>query len=342
VERLKYCAGRSVKKDLGDEITFQENLTMTRIADLELLVRTADLGGLTAAARALDWSPAAASAAVKRMEADWGVPVFVRSTRSLRLSPEGERLLPHVRAALQSMTAARTAAGTARSALSGELQLALPSDLGRHIVLPWLDSFQREHPALALRLHLSDRNSDLLRTPIDVALRYGDPPVDTQVALPLVPGNRRVLVAAPGYIARYGTPAMPADLARHETLRFMLSDRMPATWKLQVGEQWLKVDVSGRRCANDGEVVKRWAIAGLGIAYKSWLDVAPEVAAGRLVHLNPHWGGEPAPLNLVVTGRRQLNAAVRALHAHLLREFSALPVLPPIAAAAARTGAGQR
>lgn len=315
---------------------------MTRIADLELLVRTADLGGLTAAARALDWSPAAASAAVKRMEADWGVPVFVRSTRSLRLSPEGERLLPHVRAALQSMAAARTVAGSARAALSGELQLALPSDLGRHVVLPWLDAFQREHPALALRLHLSDRNSDLLRTPIDVAIRYGDPPSCTQVALPLVPGNRRVLVAAPDYLARHGAPATVAELARRETLRFMLSDRVPAAWKLQIGDQWLAVEVSGRRCANDGEVVKRWAIAGLGIAYKSWLDVAAEVASGRLVHLNPHWGGEAAPLNLVVTGRKQLNAAVRALHGHLQREFSALPVPPAIAAATARTGAGKR
>lgn len=320
---------------------------MTRLADLELLLRTAELGSLTAAARALDWSPAAASAAVKRMEADWGAPVFVRSTRSLRLSPEGERMLPHVRAALDSMTAARAAAGNTRTALAGELQIALPSDLGRHVVLPWLDAFQREHPALALRLHLSDRNSDLLRAPIDVALRYGEPPSSAQVALPLVPGNRRVLVAAPDYVARHGIPATPAALEQREALRFMLGDRLPAAWKLQINGEWTSIDIRGSRSSNDGEVVKRWAVAGLGIAYKSWLDVAAEIATGELLHINAHWGGEPAPLNLVVTGRKQLNAAVRALHAHLLREFALLQPLPTLVQALAptatqRAGAAKR
>lgn len=117
---------------------------MSRIADLELLLRTADLGSLTAAAKALDLSPAGASAAIKRLEAQWGVALFVRSTRSLRLSAEGERLLPHLRQALQAIGEARALArGAGRSTvLQGELQLALPSDLGRNVLLPHLEAFQ--------------------------------------------------------------------------------------------------------------------------------------------------------------------------------------------------------
>ena len=283
------------------------------MTDLELLVRTAELGSLTGAAKALDWSPAAASAAIKRMESEWGAPVFVRSTRSLRLSTEGERMLPHIRQALQSLREAQEAALSRRQAVTGEVQVAMPSDLGRSVLLPWLEQFQEAHPRLALRLHLSDRNTDLMRTPLDLALRYGQPPDSTHVALPLTPGNRRVLVAAPGYVRRHGMPKTPDDLMQHETLRFMLRDEVPKHWRIQIDGQWVEAPVQGRRSANDGEVVKRWALAGLGIAYKSWLDVAQEVTDGRLQHLNPHWVGEPSPLYLVVPGRAQITPAARAL-----------------------------
>ena len=294
---------------------------MTRIADLELLLRVADLSSLSGAARALDWSPAAASAAVKRMEAEWGVPVFVRSTRSLRLSPQGERLLPHLRQALNALEEAQAAVAQEPMALQGVLQVALPSDLGRQVLLPWLSEFQQAHPQLALRLHFDDRNADLMRTPVDVAVRYGDPPDSRQVALPLVPRNARVLVAAPDYVSRHGVPAQPEALQSHATLRFMLGGEVPRSWRLKVQGRWVEVPVQGGLSANDGEVVRRWALAGLGIAYKSRLDVAADLDAGRLVQLNPHWQGEPSPLHLVVPGRRQVTAAIRALHDALRRRF---------------------
>ncbi len=286
---------------------------MTRLADLELLTRIADLGSLTAAAKALDWSPAAASAALKRLEAGWGVAVFVRSTRSLRLSAEGERLMPHVRQALQAMGEARVAALSPRQALRGELQISMPSDLGRHVLLPWLEGFQQRHPQLALRLHLSDRNADLMRVPVDIAIRYGAPAGSAQVALPLMPDNHRVLVASPAYLARHGTPTRVEDLLEHEALRYMLGGEVPRSWRLQIDGDWVDAPVRGHRSANDGEVVKRWALAGLGVAHKSWLDVSAELASGQLVRVNPAWRGEPAPLHLVLPGRRQVTPAARAL-----------------------------
>ena len=291
---------------------------MTRLTDLELFVRTADLGSLTAAAKAMDWSPAAASAAMKRLEAAWGTAVFVRSTRSLRLSTEGERMLPHVREALNALTEAQAVVSRTRSALRGELQLSMPSDLGRHVLLPWLQTFQDRHPELALRLHLSDRNADLMRVPLDMAIRYGTPKDSAHVALPLVLDNPRLLVASPQYLARHGAPASLSDLARHEALRFMIGDEVPKTWRLQVAGQWTDAPVQGSHSANDSEIVTRWALEGLGLAYRSQLDMAAHLAAGRLVHVNPHWGGELAHLHLVVPGRKQVTAAVRALRDHLV------------------------
>lgn len=297
---------------------------MTRVADLELLTRIADLGSLTAAAKALDCSPAAASAALRRLEDEWGVAVFVRSTRSLRLSAEGERLLPHVRQALQALGLARAAAVPQPHALRGELQISMPSDLGRHVLLRWLETFQQQHPQLALRLHLSDHNTDLMRVPVDMAIRYGVQADSTQVALPLVPDNHRVLVASPAYLARHGAPQRAEDLANHEALRFMIGGEVPRTWRLQIDQTWQDVPVRGHRSANDGEVVKRWALAGLGIAHKSWLDVAAELASGQLVQLNPGWRGEPAPLHLVLPGRRQVTPAARALRDWIRQQLDGL------------------
>ena len=294
---------------------------MTRLTDLELLLRTADLGSLSAAAKALDWSPAAASAAVKRLEEQWGVPVFVRSTRSLRLSAEGERLLPHVRQAMQSIAEARAAASP-RAMLRGELQVTLPSDLGRNVLLPYLEQFQQQHPELSLRLHLSDSNADLMRVPVDVAIRYGAPADSSLVALPLAPGNTRLLVASPTYVCRHGIPTSAAELQKHEALRFMLGGEVPKVWQICIDNQWHNAPLQGRRSSNDGEVVKRWALAGLGVAYKSRLDVTAELADGRLQQINPHWTGEPAPLYLVVPGRRQLTPAVRALRDWLITQLT--------------------
>lgn len=291
---------------------------MTRLTDLELFVRTADLGSLTAAAKAMNWSPAAASATVKRLETTWGAEIFVRSTRSLRLSAEGERMLPLVREALNALSEAQAVVSKSRTVLRGELQISMPSDLGRHVLLPWLETFQQRHPDLSLRLHLSDRNADFMRAPMDMAIRYGPPRDSAQVALPLVHGTTRILVASPDYIRRHGIPATPSELVQHEALSFMVGDEVPRSWRLRVDGDWIETPVQGRHSANDSEVVTRWALAGLGIAYRAQLEMAEHIAQGRLVHINPHWEGEPALLHLVVPGRKQVTSAVRALRDHLV------------------------
>ncbi|MED5610155.1 MULTISPECIES: LysR family transcriptional regulator [unclassified Pseudomonas] len=285
---------------------------MLRFDDLRLFVRTAERGSLSAAARELEASPAVASAALKRLEAALQARLFARSTRSLRLTAEGELFLAHARASLQSLEEGRQLLAGGRSEIAGPLQVSAPSDLGRNVLLPWLDEFQALHPRLSLRLLISDRQADLYRQPVDVAIRLGLPPDSSLVALPLAADNRRVLCGAPAYFGRRGRPRQPQDLARHNCLLYMLGGRVHERWSF--GEE--TVEVGGDRVCDDADVVRRWAVAGCGLVYKSWLDVAADVRAGRLEVALGDYPGEAAPLNLFCTHRAQLSPPVT-----LLREF---------------------
>lgn len=289
---------------------------MLRFDDLQLFVRTAETGSLSAAARLLDISPAVASAALKRLEQQLQVRLLARSTRSLRLTPEGELYLGHARLALQSLEQGRQQLAGSQDDIRGALQLSAPSDFGRNTFLPWLDEFQSEHPQLHVRLLLADRVTDLFREPVDVALRYGAPEDSSLVALPVAPDNRRVLCAAPAYIARHGAPQSVEDLHQHNCLLYMLHGRVHDRWRFQYGKREMVIHVGGNRICDDADVTRRWAVAGQGVVYKSWLDVADDVREGRLQVLLPGWQGEATPLYLVCAHRAQLSKAV-----HLLRDF---------------------
>ena len=290
---------------------------MRMVRDMEVFVLAAETGSLSAAARRLDMSPAAASLAVKRLEAEVDAPLFLRTTRSLRLTQAGQVFLEPCRQALQLLVDGRDAALSDSAALSGVLQLSLPSDLGRNAVLNWLDDFQRRYPRIQLRLLLSDRVADIYRQPVDLALRYGTLPDSSLVALPIAPQNRRVLCAAPTYLARAGTPARPEALIEHNCLCVTLGDSVHDHWRFYRDGQELAVSVRGNRVSDDGDAVRRWALAGHGIACKSALDVADDLRAGRLLRLCPEWSGEALPLSLVCADRRQISPVVQALRTFL-------------------------
>jgi DNA-binding transcriptional LysR family regulator len=286
---------------------------MLRFDDLQLFVRAADLGSLSAAARVMDLSAAVASAALKRIEQQLGARLLARSTRSLRLTAEGEGFLEYARAALASLEEGRRLLASSQDRCEGVLQLSAPSDLGRNVLLPWLDEFQLRHPQLTVRLLLGDRIADLFRQPVDVALRYGEPEDSSLVALPVAPANRRVLCAAPSYLSRHGEPRQLEQLAQHNCLLFMLGDRVHDHWTFHDGRREVGLTVGGNRFSDDADVVRRWAVAGEGVAYKSALDVAADVRAGRLKILLPELQGELAPLNLLCAHRAQLSKPISLL-----------------------------
>lgn len=298
---------------------------MKSLQELDIFVRTADSGSLSATARALGLTPAAASAALKRLEAELQVPLFVRSTRSLRLTQQGEQFLLQCRPALEMLQQAGAQLAQGERGVQGTLKLAAPSDFGRHVLLAWLHRFQQQHPGVALRLQLSDRQANVYSEPVDVALRFGKPADSSLVALPLAPHNRRVLCAAPSYVARNGAPASPHELSQHNCLCFMFGEDAHDRWRFaQPGEPAFTVRVRGDNSSNDGEVVRQWALLGQGIAYKSHFDVADDLVQGRLQALCPEWETEATPLFLVVPSRRHLTPLVRALHDFLALQTAGL------------------
>ncbi|AZE94613.1 Transcriptional regulator, LysR family [Pseudomonas orientalis] len=290
---------------------------MSSILDLEVFVRTADSGSLSAAARGLGLTPAAASIALKRLETRLGSRLFARSTRSMRLTEEGRRYLDSVRVALAALTEGEQALKQQSQGLTGLLQVAAPSDFGRNVVLGWLDAFKAEHPHIRLQLMLNDNNADLFRDTVDIALRFGVPQDSSLVALPIAPDHHRIACASPAYLARHGTPLHPTQLSRHSALRYMRQGQVNKTWRFRQGAQIEEVEVSGDYLSDDGEIVRRWALAGHGIAYKARLDVVGDLAAGRLVALFDGWQGEPAPFNLMCPHRLQVSERVKVLQRFL-------------------------
>jgi DNA-binding transcriptional LysR family regulator len=252
------------------------------------------------------------------VETDLDTPLFVRTTRSMRLTPSGERLLGRARVLLDGLRDAEDELRAAQDRIEGQLQISMPSDLGRHVVLPWLDAFQARHPGVTLRLQLTDRLADIRREPVDVALRFGVPPDSSMVALPLLPDNRRILCAAPGYLERRGMPQAPGDLAGHNCLCFMVDDTVYDRWRLRRANEDAEVVVRGDRVADDSEVVRRWAVAGYGVCYRSRIDVHADLASGRLRRVCPEWEGENVPLYMLLAHRKQVSPVVR-----LLRDFLA-------------------
>jgi DNA-binding transcriptional LysR family regulator len=286
---------------------------MLRLDDLRLFVRSAELGGLSAAARELDCSPAVASAALKRLEQALQVRLLARSTRSLRLTPAGERFLPAARQALAGLDEGCRQLSDAAQEVEGVLQLTAPSDFGRNVLLPWLDALQARHPRLSVRLLLGDRQSDLFRQPADFAVRYGTPEDSSLIALPLAPSNRRVLCASPAYLQQHGAPQQPEALRDHNCLLYQLGGRVHDHWSFSQGRRSQRIAVTGNRVCDDADVVRRWALAGHGLVYKSWLDVAADVRAGRLLVLLTDWQGEATPLHLICLHREQMGKAGQLL-----------------------------
>lgn len=293
---------------------------MLRLTDLELFVRSSALGSFTAAAHEAGLLPGQVAAAIKRLERELDVRLFARTTRSLRLTAEGELYLPTAQSVLDTLRQGRDNLHGAHSTLRGVLQVSAPSDLGRNILLPWLSAFRREHPDLSLRFFLSDQIADFSRDPVDVAIRYGLNTEANYIALPLAPWNRRVLVASPDYLARHGRPRTPEELQQHACLLYLQLGRVYDKWRL--GNR--TVQVRGPLFSDDADVVRRWALEGEGIVYKSWLDVSANVAAGELEILMPDHPGELTPVTLVCPHRKQLSPAVSQLHLWLRERFAAL------------------
>lgn len=271
---------------------------MYHLNDLQLAIRIADLHSVSAAGRELGMTPAAASAALQRLEKKLDCLLFARSTRNMKLTEEGHLFIETGRKAMQLLDGASNALADNRGELKGEIRIALPSDLGRNVVREWLDDFTREAPELKLSLFFGDHMTDLISQNVHIALRYGQLEDSNLIRrqLALMP---RVAVASPQYIAQHGQPSHPKELVNHKTLILNRGIAPWHKWRFSHKGHQYDVDVSGAKYCNDGAVIKDWALNGEGIAYKSWFDVAKCVHQGQLNVLFSNQLADSIPLQLV-------------------------------------------
>lgn len=297
-----------------------------QLQDLNIVVKVAEFGSISAAANALDMRAATASAALKRVEAELGAELFIRTTRQLRLSAAGERYLPQCQQALTLLAQAQQNIKAEQEVVDGELRIALSSDLGRNLLTPWLDQLLDDYPALSLRTHISDSNMDFYRDAVDVALRYGSPQDSNLYGFKIcnVPG---ILCASPEYLASVNTPEHPQQLSQCNGLFYQLQQRVHDVWEFshrQQPQEIYKVKMTANRIANDGDLVHRWCLAGKGVAVKSALEMADDLLSGRVVQLLPEYQARMTELWLVCPSRQSITPAVRILRDSLRQNCQAL------------------
>jgi LysR family transcriptional activator of dmlA len=284
-------------------------------ADLGFFSALAGAGSLSAAARELGVSTAAVSKRLALMESRIGVALVNRTTRRMSLTPEGELYLERARRIVGEIDELEQALGLSRATPSGRLRVNATLGFGRNQVAPLISRFVQRYPLVEVQLQLTVDPPALTDDAFDVCIRFGAPP-DARVIARLIAANRRLLCAAPAYLARHGVPRVPADLARHRCITIRQGDEAYGQWRLATrrGRQARieTVKVRGNLSTNDGEIAVSWALDGHGILMRAQWDIERHLKSGRLVPVLPQYHTPDADIHAVYPSRLQMAARVRA------------------------------
>lgn len=279
---------------------------MDRLKQIETFVAVAMRGSLTAAANAEDVAPAVVSRRLDALEERLGVKLLVRTTRKVTLTFEGAAYLEDCQRILREIGDAEAAVSLGGVRARGHLRITGPAGFGRRHVAPLLMQFLASHPEVNAHLDLSDRIVDLVNENVDCAVRIGDLADSSLISIHL--GEmRRVIVASPDYIEKFGVPSAPTSLAQHNCL----SLGQQRGWMLRIKGETQVVKVGGSFECNDGAVLHDWALAGKGLAWRSLWEVGADIAAGRLITVLDEFAAPPVGIHAVVPQRRHLPLRVR-------------------------------
>jgi DNA-binding transcriptional LysR family regulator len=272
---------------------------------------TAKHGGFAAAAREQGVAPSTLAKAVARLEATLGVKLFHRTTRQVRLTPDGERLYQRCQRVLAEVEDLQAEASGTRASVSGMLRIDLPAFYGKRFVLPLLAGLMQRHPQLQIDVRLSDAYVDLVREGVDLALRIG-PLRDSTLVARRVDKQQLVLCASPAYLASRGTPRRIEDLAGHDVVVFRLpTSGRDRPWQLrQRGKAVERVPRAQVRI-DDGEALVEALKLGMGLCQLPDMMVQGELERGELVELLPSCRPEPMPIHIVYPSGRLLPERVR-------------------------------
>jgi DNA-binding transcriptional LysR family regulator len=302
---------------------------MVSLDDLRFIDALGRTGSLSAAARLLNVTPPALSMRLKRLEEDLEVRLVVRSPRRTRLTSEGESLAAEARSIVGRVEELPRVLNIARSRLGGPLRIVAPFGFGRAHIAPLVAEFTQAHPSLRPELHLSDtpwKASD----GADVVIHIGELRDSSWVAH-LLARNERWICASPKYLAKHGTPDHPRQLIEHACLTIQENEEDVTLWHYRRRSREPKtrrfesVRITPILRSNDGEVVRNWAVTGLGCVLRSEWDVLALIRRGNLVRILEAFEFQPAHITALVPEKRDGSARVEQFVRYLKSHFSRKP-----------------
>lgn len=283
---------------------------MDRLEAMNVFVAVADLRGFAPAARRLGLSPSAVTRLVAALEERLGTRLLQRTTRSVALTDAGARFLERARRILSDVAEAEGAAQAERNVPTGRFVVAAPLVFGRREVAPVMSAFLAKYPAVTCDLTLSDRNANLVDEGVDAAVRIGVLE-DSSLVARTVGATRRVVVAAPKYLARRKKPRSPDDLAGHDLVHFSAIPQA-TEWRFVHDGEESRVPIAPRYVTNSADAAIAHAELGGGLTTVLAYQVAEAIREGRLRVVLAEFEPEPLPIQIVYATTRLLSAKVRA------------------------------
>lgn len=279
--------------------------------DLLFFAAIVEAGSFSRAAERLRQPTSTLSRRLSALENRLGERLLIRTTRKLNVSDFGLSILEHARQIADEVDAINALAQSRQARPSGKLRISMPGDLANQLLAPMLAQFIRQYPDVELQIDLSPRRVDLVVEGYDLAIRVGTLADDATLVARRIWFYSPILFAAPSYLARAGTPQIPADLAQHVRLCVLAHDQRPIDWKMQKGEEKWLCQTRAAAAINSPEVLTRLAVAGLGILAAGQMFTAISEEKGELVRVLPDWHLEPVNIWAVYPGRRLLPSRTR-------------------------------
>ncbi|MGR5294168.1 LysR family transcriptional regulator [Vibrio mediterranei] len=301
---------------------------MDKFSDMEMFASIVKHQGLAAAGRDLGLSPASMTARLQALEERYGVKLLNRSTRHVSLTDSGELYYKACLDILDNVNEVENIIQSGVKEVKGALRVSAPKDIGKQYIVPILNEFSERYPDVIPYLYLNDHLSNVNESGMDIVIRYGEM-ADSNLISRRLASSRRVLCASPEYLAKRGTPITPQDLVGHDCLVMLRHNEELKTWHFRENDQRKSITVTPKRFSDDGEVIRRWALEGAGIALKSLLDVQADINHRRLVtvlngymkNFNASTMVSSADLNVVYLSKKYQPKRIRLFLDFLFEQF---------------------
>jgi DNA-binding transcriptional LysR family regulator len=293
---------------------------LDRFAEIELFVQVAETGSLSRAAEALGLSNAAASRHLQALEDRLAARLVERNTRRLFLTDTGQEFFSRAKVLLADMKDAEDAVNASTLNPTGTLRITASLSFSMQHIAPLLREYTQRYPNVSVHVEAANRYLDIIDNNIDVAIRTREFEPDSNITVRRLAQTRRILVAAPRYLARHGRPQTLEDLHQHQLLIYTYANN-PNELRFTREGQTTALQVKGRLDSNDGQILRAAALDGLGILVQPAYIVYEDMVAGRLVPVLDDWDLPRLTINLAYPSRKHLSAKVRTFIDFMAEHF---------------------